>query len=231
MFKNGLTSILLTIAIISVSLLLSNETDAVTTLPRCAVIIVSDLDGFDQDDIEKAEEFYQYMLDQDYTDDDIFFLTDDNCDGYDNDPTPTNINSALSWLKNTSSSTSQPVIYVSDHVIWTQGNDTFQFSDGNITANTFDDWFDETDFQEMTVILNGNRSGLAGNDLSGLNRDIICSMGSAQSFQTDQFNITRSLEDTTADSNSDGEVSYVEAYWKEKMNLLQETQDPQIFEG
>jgi len=95
--------------------------------------------------------------------------------------------------------------------------------------NSIYDWFDETEYQELTVILNGNRSALAGSDLSGTDRDILCSMGSTQSFQTDQFNITRSLEDPTADSNSDGEVSYMEAFLKEDQNLQFDTQDPESF--
>jgi len=229
MNEKGLASIILVTSIALVSLLISTEAEAVTTLPRCAIIIVSDLNGFNQNEIEKADEFYQYLLDQDYSDDDIRYLTDDPLNGYDADPTISNINSAFSWLKNTSSSSSQPVIYISDHVKWVLGNSTFQFSDGNITANSIDDWFDETEYQELTVILNGNRSALAGSDLSGTDRDILCSMGSTQSFQTDQFNITRSLEDPTADSNSDGEVSYMEAFLKEDQNLQFDTQDPESF--
>ena len=82
----------------------------------------------------------------------------------------------------------------------------------------------------MTVILNGERSGLGGEDLADPSRDVICSMGSNQQMNPDLFNITRSLEDPTADMNMDGKVSFVEAYWKEVDNLSVTGQDPVLYQ-
>ncbi|MDG6226263.1 MAG: hypothetical protein QCI82_12265, partial [Candidatus Thermoplasmatota archaeon] len=123
------------------------------------------------------------------------------------------------------------VIYISDHA---QGimNDIFLiFDDGNISTTQIDSWLDLIECSSVTVILNGERSGLAGPDLTGPSRDIICSMGSNQTMNPDQFNITRSLEDPTADTNNDGKVSFVEAYWKEVDNLSGTGQDSVLFEG
>ncbi|RLF57677.1 MAG: hypothetical protein DRN37_06095 [Thermoplasmata archaeon] len=211
---------------ILLTLLFVKDSDGITTMPRCAIIIVSDLDGFDPEELEKAYQFYQYLLDKEYTEDDIYFLTEDSRTGCDDDPTISNIEEAFSWLENTSESSSQPVIYISDHVIWTMGNATFQFSDGNLSANTIDGWLDSTEYQNLTMILNGNRSALAGPDLKDSSREIFCSMRSTQSFDEDLFNITRGLNDPTSDIDDDGDVSYHEAYLKECYNLRNEDQSP-----
>ncbi len=229
MKKIGLASIITIVSVILVSLFLNIKADGEVTLPRCAIIIVSDYEGFNNHEVEKADQFYNWLIDQGYENDDVQYLTRSTVDNCDGSPNVTNIQSSFDWLVNTSSSPSQPVIYLIDHEKKILGNITFQFSDGNISATTIDGWFDEIEYQHMTVILHGNRSALAGNDLSGSDRDIICSMGSTQSFQTDLFNITSSLEDPLADLNFDGEVSYVEAYWIEKMNLLLTGQSPQLF--
>ncbi len=153
-------------------------------------------------------------------------ITEDSRTGCDDDPTISNIEEAFSWLENTSESSSQPVIYISDHVIWTMGNATFQFSDGNLSANTIDGWLNSTQYQDLTMILNGNRSALAGPDLKDSSREIFCSMRSTQSFDEDLFNITRGLNDPTSDIDDDGDVSYHEAYLKECYNLRNEDQSP-----
>jgi hypothetical protein len=79
------------------------------------------------------------------------------------------------------------------------------------------------------MILNGNRSALAGPVLSSSSRDIFCSMRYDQEFDQDLFNITRGLYDPTADTDYDGEVSYHEAFMKECYNLRNEDQDPQMW--
>ncbi len=98
------------IGAILLSVMIAERTEGITTMPRCAIIIVSDLDGFDTYELEKADQFYQYLLDQDYTDEDIYFLTEDGRTGCDDDPTVSNIQVAFSWLENTSQPSSQPVI-------------------------------------------------------------------------------------------------------------------------
>jgi hypothetical protein len=213
------------------SILFVKDSDGITTMPRCAIIIVSDLDGFDQEELEKADQFYQYLLDQDYTDEDIYFLTEDGRTGFDDDPSTSNIEAAFSWLENTSQPSSQPVIYIQDHEKLISGIVNFQFSDGNVSANTIDGWLDSTQYQDLTMILNGNRSALAGPVLSSSSRDIFCSMRYNQSFDEDLFNITRGLNDPTADSDYDGEVSYHEAFLQECYNLRFEDQSPISYTG
>lgn len=222
--------ILLTSAVI-LSLFISQNGEGISSMPRCAIIIVSDLGGFDDSELEKADQFYQYLINEGYSDGDIYFLTEGARNGYDGDPSISNIQEAFSWLENTSGPSSKPVIYMHDHEKLILGNVTFQFSDGNITANTVDSWISATEYSDLTMILNGNRSAMAGTDLQDPSRDIICSMRSNQTFNQDIFNITRSLTDPTADYDQDGEVSYTEAYWKEKLDLLFDIQDPQIFSG
>ncbi len=216
---------------ILLSVMIAESSDGITTMPRCAIIIVSDLDGFDQVELEKADQFYQYLLEQDYTDEDIYFLTEGERTGCDDDPTVSNIEAAFSWLENTSQPSSQPVIYVCDHEKLISGIVNFQFSDGNVSANTIDGWLDSTQYQDLTMILNGNRSALAGPVLSTSSRDIFCSMRSTQSFDEDLFNITRGLNDPTADTDYDGEISYHEAFMKECYTLRFEDQVPISYTG
>ena len=227
----GLFGILLLLGLLSVPLFVTRDSEGTTTLPRCAIIIVSDLDGFDPEELEKAYQFYQYLLDKEYTDEDIYFLTEGSRYGSDGAPTISNIESAFSWLQNTSESSSQPVVYISDHVIWALGNVTFRFSDGNITTSAINSWLNSTIYQELTMILTGNRSGLACEEISSNNREVISSMRWDQTFHPDPFNITRGLRDSSADINRDGEVSYYEAFLKERYTLRFSDQDPQYLSG
>jgi len=167
MKMKGLFGILLLLGLLSVPLFVTRDSEGTTTLPRCAIIIVSDLGGYDDIELEKADQFHQYLIDEDYTEDDICFLTEGSRSGSDGAPTISNIESAFSWLQNTSESSSQPVVYISDHVIWALGNVTFRFSDGNITTSAINSWLNSTIYQELTFILGGNRSGLAGPELRG----------------------------------------------------------------
>ena len=228
--KTTFNIILLTTAVI-LSLFISRNGEGITSMPRCAIIIVSDLDGFDDSELEKADQFYQYLINKGYNDGDIYFLTDGARNGYDDNPSVSNIQEAFSWLENTSESSSQPIIYIHDHEKLILGNVTFQFSDGNISADTINSWISSTEYSDLTMILNGNRSALAGSDLQDPSRDIICSMRSNQTFSQDIFNITRGLTDPTADYDKDGEVSYTEAYLRECYNLRFDDQDPQIYSG
>jgi hypothetical protein len=50
-----------------------------------------------------------------------------------------------------------------------------------------------------------------------------------QSFDEDLFNITRSLEDPSADSNNDGVVSFLEAFRNEELLLTGTGQDPVLY--
>ncbi len=189
---------------------------AEVTVPRCAIIVVSDIEGPDGHELDKADGFYGYLLEEGYDDDEVVYLTESSMEGYDGDPNITNILSSFSWLRNTSMITSQPVIYIYDHEKIINGIPYFEFDDGDLSATYMDYLLDQMQYQEMNIVLNGNRSALAGSTLSGTSRTIICSMGVNSSFEEDQFDIARGLTDQTADTNNDGIVSYSEAYWKER---------------
>ncbi len=196
--------------------LLSKEGSAEVTVPRCAMIVVSDIEGLDEHELDKADDFYQYLLGEGYDDDEIIFMTESSRDGYDEDPNLANILSSFSWLRNTSTITSQPVIYIYDHEKMINWEPYFEFTGGDLSVSYMDYLLDQMQYQEMNIVMNGNRSALAGSTLSGTSRTIICSMGVNSSFEEDQFDISRGLNDQTADSNNDGHVSYSEAYWKER---------------
>jgi len=231
MKQRSIYGIMILLGAVLSSILFVETSEGITNEPRCAIIIVSDMDGFDQEELNKADQFYQYLLDEDYQDSDIYFLTENGRTGFDDDPTVSNIEEAFSWLENTSEASSQPVIYIQDHEKLISGVVNFQFSDGNITTSEIDGWLDSTTYQDLTMFLGGNRSALAGPDLMDNSRDIFCSMGSSQEFDEDLFNITRGLKDPSADINNDGEVSYHEAFLKEYDNLEFSDQEPISYLG
>ena len=184
--------------------------------------------GYSQHELEKASAFYSYQLECSSSGN-IIYLTDPVQFGSDGSANLSNIENAFDWLINSSTQDTIVTIYIFDHEQSINNENYFIFDDGNLSSTLIDMWLDQVQCYDMTVILNGHRSGLSGPDLSGPSRDIICSMGSDQEFDPDLFNITRSLEDPTADTNTDGKISFVEAYWKEVENLIGPGQDPVLY--
>ncbi|MBN1540344.1 MAG: hypothetical protein JW939_09390 [Candidatus Thermoplasmatota archaeon] len=221
----NLPCILFCAAIVSLVFFL-NTISADPTETRCAIIIVSDLEGLDQHELDKADMFYQYLLDEGYDEDEIAYLTDSSMSGHDGLPNVTNILSSISWLQTTSTTTSDPVIYVYDHEKMINNVPAFQFSDGDITSCYFDSMLDQTEYQHLTLILNGNHSAMAASDLSDDHRTVICSMDPDRTYEVDQFNIARGLSDPNADLDDNGAVSFSEAYWSEMQRPEVLVQDP-----
>ena len=205
-----------------------SEISATDEENRMALIIVSTYE-MNSAEFSKAGSFHLYLLDDGYQEEDIKHLGMSS--GYYSDglSNVSNVENEFNWLINNEDPDKDIVIYLSDHVPPLSGDEIFRFQDGNISIPQVDTWISDMDFNSSTVIVGGNHSGIAGPELEDPSRDIICSMGSDQSFSLDHFNITRGLEDTSADTNNDGEVSYIEAYWKEVENLQGSDQDPCIW--
>ena len=193
-----------------------------------ALVIVSTY-GLNQDEFAKANSFHQYLLDDGYHGDDIIHLGQGSCDLSEDISNVSNVESGFDRLRSDPDPHKEIVIYISDHVPPLSGDQVFRFVDGNISMSLIDSWIDDISCVFSTVIVGGNYSGVVGPELSDPGRDVICSMGASQLFSPDLFNITRSLEDYSADTNQDGRVSYIEAYWKEVENLQEYDQDPCIW--
>ena len=192
------------------------------------LIIVSGNEGYSEQELSKASSFRDHQLTHcDYND--IRYLTDPSDPNSQGPANLSNVEEGFDWLKTNTSESTEVVVYISDHAQAINNENYFLFDDGNISIDTVDSWLDQVQCNQMTIVLNGERSGLGGPDLSDPGRDVICSMGANQSFSPDLFNITRSLEDPSADTNHDGQVSYIEAYWKEVENLQGTDQDPCIW--
>ncbi len=159
----------------------------------------------------------------------MVYLTDTGRPGSDDFATVSNVEDAFSWLINNCDSNTRVNVYIMDHVQMIDNQPWFRFEDGTISASTMDGWLDQVSCSDMTVILNGERSALCGPALDGSSRDVICSMGSDQNYCPDNFDIAESLGDPTADTDSDGVVSYVEAYEKEKALLQSSGQVPVLY--
>ncbi len=156
-------------------------------------------------------------------------LVSKKTEGSDGTANISNINQAFEDLIAFEDPLDEVIIYISDHEQGVLGNSSFVFIDDSITADTISFWMDSIDYTEATMILNGNKSGLAGPELKDPDRVVISSMDWDQAYDPDLFNITRSLKDLSADSNNDGVVSFIEAFWKEVILLNGTGQDPVLF--
>jgi len=186
--------------------------------------------GYSSHETGKALSFYDHLIDTGlYDEDDIVFLAEPSVPHVDGSANISNIENSFDWIITYSLPITEVTIYIFDHQQFINGNVTFSFEEGNITIGTIESWIDSITCESITVILNGERSGLGGEILSGSDRDIICSMRADQANIPDNFNITRSLEDPTADQNNDSIVDYIEAYWKEVEWLQGSGQDPVLY--
>ena len=216
-------------AVVCISIcILFGSADGTPSSDRKAIILISTTDP-DIDEEGKAQSFYGYLLDEGYSEDDISFLGFEETEGSDGTANISNINQAFEDLIAFEDPLDEVIIYISDHEQGVLGNSSFVFIDGSITADTISLWMDSIDYTEATMILNGNRSGLAGPELQDPDRVVISSMDWDQTSDQDLFNITRGLTDQTADINFDGVVSYYEAYMKECFTLRFEDQNPQYY--
>jgi len=217
---------LLTITVCIISL--CQQANGQGSSEKKCLIIISGLDGYSDHEVGKSASFRNHLL-QNCSMNDICYLTDPSQSFSDGPANLSNIVNAIEWLKGCSGPNTEVTVYIFDHILMIENEATFLFDDANISSQIFDSWLDQVQCSKMTVILNGERSGLGGSVLAAPSRDIICSMRSDQQFIPDQFNITRSLEDPTADMNDDEIVDYIEAYWKEVEWLQESGQDPLLY--
>ncbi|MBN1389210.1 MAG: hypothetical protein JXA22_01055, partial [Candidatus Thermoplasmatota archaeon] len=153
----------------------------------CIIVVPGEL-GYSSHETGKALSFHDYLVDTGYGEDDIHFLAGASVPDNDGPATVSNIETAFSWVTETSRPGTELLIYIFDHQEIVFGETWFLFDDGNISSETIDRWIGDIVCSGVTVILNGERSALAGPVLSGPSRDIICSMGASQEFDPDLFN-------------------------------------------
>ncbi len=220
-------SIFLCLILVS-TLLFSISSNGEGSNDRYSIIIVSTLFESRAEE-EKALYFYDHLIDEGYDSERIDFLAYDNTTNSDRISNVSNIEDSFDSLINNSDPNKEIVIYIADHEQGTRGNSYFEFVDGNISSSTLDGWMDEISCSELTVILLGNRSGLSGDTLSDINRLVMSSMRYDETNYPDHFNITRSLKDPLSDSDGDGEVSFEEAFWKERDLIMGSGQTPCIW--
>ncbi|MBN1389343.1 MAG: hypothetical protein JXA22_01740 [Candidatus Thermoplasmatota archaeon] len=196
---------------------------------RGALIIVSDFNGTDEYELCKAVAFYEYLESIGYDSDEIIFLSSENVSCRDDVVTIENILEAFEWLIDGSKQKTRVNIYITDNSHMIQTESFYQFTDGQVACSQIIDWIDQIRYDSLNYITLGNHSGLFGPQLMGSDRVIMSSMREMEESPMDHFNITRSLEDMQADTNQDGVVSFVEAFYNEKLLLLGSGQDPQMW--
>ncbi|MGA1872493.1 MAG: hypothetical protein ACMUHY_02380 [Thermoplasmatota archaeon] len=194
-----------------------------------ALIIVSDYEGTDQHELDKAVAFHDHLINKGFSEDEILFITSEDIDCRDQAVTVDNIENGFEWVIDNSKRKTEVNIYISDnsHIIDTES--FYQFTDGQVNCSDIIDWIDQISYETLNYITLGNHSGLFGAKLVGPERVIISSMRECEESAVDRFNITRSLEDPAADIDHDGVVSFVEAFCNEKMLLIGTGQNPVLW--
>ena len=210
-----------------VIMLNSGEAMAAQPLDNMALVVVSG--NTESSELGKAVSFYDYLLDEGYSPDNILFLTPSSVPGSDGTSNLSNVEDGFDALVDDDEEDKDIVIYISDHCGGYVDHATFEFSSETLNVSTVDGWIDDMIFDDLTFIIGGGRSGLAGPELDGSGRVIISSMSSTDQSFPDQFNMTRGLECGRADFNNDGRVSFIEAFFMEKFMLFFEDQTPQIW--
>ncbi|MCK5773550.1 MAG: hypothetical protein KAH57_07150 [Thermoplasmata archaeon] len=205
----------------------SGDVQAVQPVDNMAIIIVSE--NAEASELGKAASFYGHLLNGGYCSDNVLFLTPSSVPGSDGTSNLSNIEDGFGSLVEDNETDKDVVIYISDHCGGCIDGAIFEFSNGTLNVSTIDGWIDDMTFDDLTFIIGGDRSGLAGPELEGDDRVIISSMGSDEMSTPDRFNITRGLESAWADFNNDGHISYIEAFISEKIRLLLEPQTPRLW--
>jgi len=198
---------------------MNHGADASSTSERKAIIIVSNITFTDTNEMNKMTAFYNHLIEDGWSDSEIKVLCPGSSSLSEGIANCSNVENELDDLSSTNSTYEDVIIYISDHGILSENETYLQFTDGNISTDTMDSYFDNTSYDQMTIIMCGNQSGLVGEPFSDPYRDILCSMGEGDYFSPDNFNITRGLENEYADIDRDGVVSFVEAFYSEKALL------------
>ncbi len=227
------TGIMLSILFSAACILImfANDSSGTPTQSKRAIIIVSSSNGENQYEIDKAICFLEYLLDDGYDEDDIDLISVGDSEYIDSIDSLSNINASFSDLIYESDEDTEVVIYISDNGHAEYGCPSLWFRDGNISGIQFDSWFDEITCSEFTFIIGGNRSGIIGPDVADPSRTVMSSMRGDQVAFPDLFNITRSLEDETSDTDEDGVVDFIEAFYHERDLLIGYSQTPCLWTG
>ena len=202
-----------------VVLFIVNSADATTGSDNYAILLVSDVNGDDTVEDQKSVDLYNYLLEEGYSDESILVLNNQELTINDYESRLEYIEISFSYVISNSNSGSDVVVYISDFAKETQNGPVFQFIDGDLEMSTIDGWIDDISCDELTVIIGGKNSGIAGPALAEQNRLVMSSMKATQSYSPDGFDIARSLNDPLADSDEDGSVSFLEAFEYEKSSL------------
>lgn len=198
---------------------------------KMAIVIISSYDNHSAiHELGKGVAFYNYLIDEGYQEQDIVFLSDIPVPNSDGNANVSNVEDGFEFLILDGNENKSVTVYISDHGFQLIDGMAFNLSDGSIDSTSINYWLNEMFFSDLTMIVNGNRSGLAGPAFCGLDRLIICSMGEDEINHPDHFNITRSLENSEADRDNDGIVSFEEAFYAERHIMMQyPTQNPVMY--
>ncbi|MFO8052001.1 MAG: hypothetical protein R6V01_09955 [Thermoplasmatota archaeon] len=218
--------ILPALVIAVVLLLVANGTNATPSGEKRALIIVSEYDGSNQYEVNKAAAYYDHLIEEGFSSENMVFLCMSDHPDKDGNSSLSNVESSFKDLIDDSSNQDDVRIYVSDNVHVINSDTHYQFSGGQLPCNNVIGWVEEMKFSSLDYLNLGNHSGLFGRELAGPNRVIISSMREYEETPKDKFDITRGYDDPNADTNGDGTVSTEEAFYSERIRLEGTDQTP-----
>jgi hypothetical protein len=194
-----------------------------------AVIFATDSQGGNAQTTEGLA-LHNWLLAHGWSDDHIKFLAvDPNADAQ---PTKENLQAALGFIGQRSSTNSEIFIATLDDGVWGNGDWSFSASNGQISAGQFANMVNQIGtYKKMAIELSFRYSGGFIPALAGNNRVIVTSHASNENYAPNHFVFSEGLGNPSADTNHDGYVSVQEAFSFEYTKIINQypgTQTPQM---
>lgn len=186
------------------------------------------------DHLDEAEDLRDYLLDNGWNDQQIYFLTDSTESYVDGDATKENIEDALDDIALLAGPDDIVFIAVLDHAYSDQDGHTY-FRTGDlgdpvyIKDTEMGDWLDDiTDFSTMVVEISSPYSGGFVEECKGDDRIVIADCSASQTYTSCEYTFAQALVEPLADDDQNGVITVEEAY--EYMEDTMVNQDPVIYD-
>ncbi|MHA1168379.1 MAG: hypothetical protein ACTSRU_11195, partial [Candidatus Hodarchaeales archaeon] len=137
---------------------MNHDVNASDTYEKKAIIIVSNITFIDTNEMNKMTAFYNHLVETGWTDSEITVLCPGSSNLSEGIANCSNVEKELNDLSCSNSSYRDVIIYISDHSVLNDNETYLQFTDGNISTDTMDSYFDNTSYDQMTIIMCGNQS-------------------------------------------------------------------------
>lgn len=198
-------------------------------LPRedaWAVIVATGNDG----QVPEALALHDWLIAHGWQDSHVRFLAAHTL--ADGPATMANIHSAISSVAAVSKPSSMIFISVLDEQQWSDGQVYFHAEDGLVSSVQLGGWVNEIQtYAKMGIEVSGRYTAAFIPNLLGLNRVVVTSHASTESYTPNNYRLSVAFQSSCADTNKDGYISLQEAHDYEYQFIMQHfpgTQTPQM---